>query len=171
MSCVRARGAYVRSDPGENLSLGTFPFPFSPWEVFPFPSALQGPIQLQLALSVEFFRYTIGHSLFDVVTLLLPLSLKAAIKFKDFNISISENRGILLKNHSLFEMGTNKPVTLIPLSNPNLVDILGETDFHFESSYFWNLLIPDSQIFKPLDSKVGGFLDFQISKLKAFSQR
>ena len=32
----------------------TFPFPFSPWEVFPFPSALQGPIQLQLALSVRF---------------------------------------------------------------------------------------------------------------------
>ena len=35
-----------------NLGSGTFPFPFSPREVFPFPSALQGPIQLQLALSV-----------------------------------------------------------------------------------------------------------------------
>ena len=52
VSCVRARGAYVRSDLGENPCPGTFPFPFSPWEVFPFPSALQGPIQLQLALSV-----------------------------------------------------------------------------------------------------------------------
>ena len=52
VSCVRARGAYVRSDLGENLGSGTFPFPFWPWEVFPFPSALQGPIQLQLALSV-----------------------------------------------------------------------------------------------------------------------
>ena len=52
MSCVRARGAYVRSDPSENLCVGTFPFPFLDWEVFPFPSALQGPIQLQLALSV-----------------------------------------------------------------------------------------------------------------------
>ena len=115
------------------LGLSLFPFPVGG---FPFSLALQGPIQLQLALSVEFFRYTIGHSLFDVVTLLLPLSLKAAIKFKDFNISISENRGILLKNHSLFEMGTNKPVTLILLSNPNLVDILGDTDFDFESSYY-----------------------------------
>ena len=37
VSCVRARGAYVRSDPGEKVSLGTFPFPFSPWEIFPFP--------------------------------------------------------------------------------------------------------------------------------------
>ena len=54
VSCVRARGAYVRSDLGENLGSGTFPFPFSPKEVFPFPSALQGPIQLQLALSVFF---------------------------------------------------------------------------------------------------------------------
>ena len=52
VSCVRARGAYVRSDLGENLSLVTFPFPFLDREVFPFPSALQGPIQLQLALSV-----------------------------------------------------------------------------------------------------------------------
>ena len=54
MSCVRARGAYVRSDLGENPVSASFPFPFSPWEVFPFPSALQGPIQLQLALSVGF---------------------------------------------------------------------------------------------------------------------
>ena len=52
VSCVRARGAYVRSDLGEILRLVPFPFPFWPWEVFPFPSALQGPIQLQLALSV-----------------------------------------------------------------------------------------------------------------------
>ena len=51
VSCVRARGAYVRSDLGENPGSASFPFPFSPWEVFPFPSALQGPIQLQLALS------------------------------------------------------------------------------------------------------------------------
>ena len=50
---MRARGAYVRSDLGENLSVGTFPFPFLDREVFPFPSALQGPIQLQLALSVS----------------------------------------------------------------------------------------------------------------------
>ena len=54
VSCVRARGAYVRSDLGENLGSASFPFPFSPREVFPFPSALQGPIQLQLALSVIF---------------------------------------------------------------------------------------------------------------------
>ena len=52
VSCVRARGAYVRSDLGENPGVGTFPFPFLDREVFPFPSALQGPIQLQLALSV-----------------------------------------------------------------------------------------------------------------------
>ena len=52
VSCVRARGAYVRSDLGENPCPGAFPFPFWPREVFPFPSALQGPIQLQLALSV-----------------------------------------------------------------------------------------------------------------------
>ena len=52
VSCVRARGAYVRSDLGENLGSASFPLPFSPREVFPFPSALQGPIQLQLALSV-----------------------------------------------------------------------------------------------------------------------
>ena len=55
VSCVRARGAYVRSDLGENLGSASFPFPFSPREVFPFPSALQGPIQLQLALSVFLF--------------------------------------------------------------------------------------------------------------------
>ena len=58
VSCVRARGAYVRSDLGENLGSASFPFPFSPREVFPFPSALQGPIQLQLALSVA---YTLGR--------------------------------------------------------------------------------------------------------------
>ena len=52
MSCVRARGAYVRSDLGENPWATSFPFPFLDREVFPFPSALQGPIQLQLALSV-----------------------------------------------------------------------------------------------------------------------
>ena len=52
VSCVRARGAYVRSDLGENPWSSAFPFPFWPREVFPFPSALQGPIQLQLALSV-----------------------------------------------------------------------------------------------------------------------
>ena len=57
VSCVRARGAYVRSDLGENPWLALFPFPFSPWEVFPFPSALQGPIQLQLALSVRLFQF------------------------------------------------------------------------------------------------------------------
>ena len=61
VSCVRARGAYVRSDLGENLGSASFPFPFSPKEVFPFPSALQGPIQLQLALSVLF--YTMVSSL------------------------------------------------------------------------------------------------------------
>ena len=55
VSCVRARGAYVRSDLGENPWSGTFPFPFLDREVFPFPSALQGPIQLQLALSVHDF--------------------------------------------------------------------------------------------------------------------
>ena len=53
VSYVCARGAYVRSDPGENTCRGAFPFPFSPTEVFPFPSARQGPIQLQLALSVH----------------------------------------------------------------------------------------------------------------------
>ena len=52
VSCVPARGAYVRSDLGEKVRFRAFPFPFSPREVFPFPSALQGPIQLQLALSV-----------------------------------------------------------------------------------------------------------------------
>ena len=52
VSCVRARGAYVRSDLGEKVRSGAFPFPFLDREVFPFPSALQGPIQLQLALSV-----------------------------------------------------------------------------------------------------------------------
>ena len=51
---VRACGAYVRSDPGEKVRVVTFPFPFLDREVFPFPSALQGPIQLQLALSVIF---------------------------------------------------------------------------------------------------------------------
>ena len=55
VSCVRARGSYVRSDPGEKLSVGTFPCPFLDREVFPFPSALQGPIQFQLALSVLLF--------------------------------------------------------------------------------------------------------------------
>ena len=53
VSCVRARGAYVRSDLGEKVRVITFPFPFLDREVFPFPSALQGPIQLQLALSVN----------------------------------------------------------------------------------------------------------------------
>ena len=39
-------------------SLGRlFPFSLFRWEVFPFPSALQGPIQLQLALSVHFFDF------------------------------------------------------------------------------------------------------------------
>ena len=38
--CVRARGAYVRSDLGENVSLATFPFPFSGgrFSLFPLPS-------------------------------------------------------------------------------------------------------------------------------------
>ena len=52
VSFVRARGAHVRSDLGETVRVVTFPFPFLDREVFPFPSALQGPIQLQLALSV-----------------------------------------------------------------------------------------------------------------------
>jgi len=34
---ARACGAYVRCDPGENIGSGTFPFPFLPREVFPFP--------------------------------------------------------------------------------------------------------------------------------------
>ena len=40
VSCVRARGAYVRSDPGENVSLATFPFSFSGgrFSLFPLPS-------------------------------------------------------------------------------------------------------------------------------------
>ena len=37
MSCVRARGAYVRSDLGELLRVPAFPFPFSPREAFLFP--------------------------------------------------------------------------------------------------------------------------------------
>ena len=49
---MRARSAYVRSDLGEKVSIAAFPFPFLDRDVFPFPSALQGPIQLQLALSV-----------------------------------------------------------------------------------------------------------------------
>ena len=36
-SCVRARGAYARSDPGERLGSAAFPFPFWLREVFPFP--------------------------------------------------------------------------------------------------------------------------------------
>ena len=37
---VRARGAYVRSDPGEKVSVGAFPFPFSGgrFSLFPLPS-------------------------------------------------------------------------------------------------------------------------------------
>ena len=54
---MRARSAYVRSDLGENLRFATFPVPFLDREVFPFPSALQGPIQLQLALSVRAFDF------------------------------------------------------------------------------------------------------------------
>ena len=114
---------------------------------------------------VESFLYAVGYSLFDVVTLLLSLSLEAAIKFKDFNISISENRGLLLKNHSLFEMGTNKPMTLIPISNPNLVDILGETDFDFENSYFLEFVdprFPDVQTLGFQNWWIPGFSDFQI---------
>ena len=40
VSCVRARGAYVRSDLGENPCVGTFPFPFSGgrFSLFPLPS-------------------------------------------------------------------------------------------------------------------------------------
>ena len=68
VSCVRARGAYVRSDLGENLGSGAFPFPFLDREVFPFPSALQGPIQLQLALSVP------DRNVFFVRPLLLSFS-------------------------------------------------------------------------------------------------
>ena len=40
----------VRS--GQKSLVGDFPFSLFRREVFPFPSALQGPIQLQLALSV-----------------------------------------------------------------------------------------------------------------------
>ena len=36
VSCVRARGAYVRSDLGENDGLGVFPFPFWLREVLLF---------------------------------------------------------------------------------------------------------------------------------------
>ena len=40
VSCVRARGAYVRSDPGEKVSVPAFPFPFSGgrFSLFPLPS-------------------------------------------------------------------------------------------------------------------------------------
>ena len=40
VSCVRARGAYVRSDPGENPWSASFPFPFSGgrFSLFPLPS-------------------------------------------------------------------------------------------------------------------------------------
>ena len=40
VSCVRARGAYVRSDLGENPWAASFPFPFSGgrFSLFPLPS-------------------------------------------------------------------------------------------------------------------------------------
>ena len=79
--------------------------------------------------------------------------------------------GIFWSVEEWLEMASNETVMLILRSSPNLVDILGDTYFDFITFIFWNLLLPDSQIFKPLDSKIDGFLDFQISRLKAVSQR
>ena len=42
-SCVRARGLVVEWKSGSNVVAGVFPFPFWPWEVFPFPLRVPPP--------------------------------------------------------------------------------------------------------------------------------
>ena len=61
------------------------------------------------------------------------------------------------------EMASNETAMFTLLSHPNLADILGDTDLILSAFIFGNLLIPDSQNSKPLDSKIDDLLLSQLS--------